>query len=565
MRQFRADYVVVGGGSAGCALASRLAAEPGLEILLLEAGGPAHAWDFRLHMPAAMGVAGRSKRLNWGYHTAPQEHLQGRSIRWPRGHVLGGSSSINAMVFVRGNAGDYDGWAADPALHDWSYANVLPYFKRLETYSRGGNAYRGDAGPVHVRQATGSSPLHEEFIAAAIAAGHPFNDDMNGASQEGVGWLDMNVHDGRRMSAARAYLRDAAARPNLTVLTGSRAVRLVVEGRCCRGVFFQRGNETCEARAEREIILTAGAIGTPQLLMVSGIGPADHLREVGIIPRHHLEGVGANLHDHPQVFVQYACTKPITLQAATRPLRQAVIGARWLVTRRGWGMTNHHESGGFIRADETQAWPNIQFSFLPRAMHALAADGVEIHGFQVNTAVMRPRARGRLTLRSNDPLAHPSLDPRYFSHPLDLAELIAGVREVREIIRRAPLDPYRGREVGPGETAQSDADIAAYIRSHAGTAYHPTGTCKMGSTADAVVDGDLLVHGLDGLRVADSSIMPVITTGNLNAPSLMIGEKAADIILDRSSVQLHVLETVSDAVPKADRAVGSFVDASAGG
>lgn len=557
MRQLKADHVVVGGGSAGCVIASRLAAEQGLEVLLLEAGGPAHARDFRLHMPAAMGLAGRSKTLNWGYQTAPQEHLEGRSIRWPRGRVLGGSSSINAMVFVRGNAGDFDGWAQDPALGDWSYANVLPYFKRLETYSRGGNAYRGNAGPIHVRQATGTSPLHREFIAAAIAADHPFNDDMNGASQEGVGWLDMNIHDGRRMSAA-TYLRDAAHLPNLTVLTGSQALRLVVEGHRCRGIVFTRGNETCEARAEREIILTAGAIGTPQLLMLSGIGPADHLRDVGITPRHHLAGVGGNLHDHPQVFVQYASSKPITLQSATRPLRQAFIGARWLVSRRGWGMTNHHESGGFIRSDASQTWPNIQFSFLPRAMHALADNGVEIHGFQVNTAVMRPRARGRLTLRSDDPMAHPCLDPRYLSHPEDMAEMIAGVRYVREIIQQTPFDAYRGAEIGPGETIRSDADIAAYIRSQTGTAYHPTGTCKMGSTADAVVDGDLRVHGLEGLRVADSSIMPSVTTGNLNAPSLMIGEKAADIILGHRPMRANVLDTAADAG-------GDLVDASAGG
>jgi choline dehydrogenase len=527
------DYIVVGAGSAGCAIAARLSEDPATRVLLIEAGGDAHRWDIRLQMPAAMALPTRSKRLNWGYVTEPQAELNGRRIAWARGRVMGGSSSINGMVFVRGHAADYDAWAQDPELADWSYADVLPYFKRLETFGGGGDFYRGDRGPVHVSVGRGWSPLYDTFLQAGVEAGYDYTEDMNGAQQEGFGRMDMTVHGGRRINTADAYIRPLAGRANLAVLPRAHVTSLILEKQRCRGVRYRSGGGHGEVFAAREVILCAGAIGSPHLLMLSGIGAADELRAAGVEPHHDLPGVGRNLQDHVELFLQYGCTQPVTLHPTTRWLPRLLVGARWLLRRDGWGATNHFEAGAFVRSSDAVAWPDVQFHFVPRAIRYDASDGVEVEGFQLNIATMRSKARGWMRLASADPATQPLIDPRYMTHPDDWTEMRQAIAIARDVVAQPAFDAYRGAELLPGAAVTTEADLDAFIRAQAVTGYHPCGACKMGSGPEAVVDGALRVHGIDGLRVADSSVMPTITTGNLNAPSIMIGEKAADLIRGR--------------------------------
>nr|ACF98205.1 putative choline dehydrogenase precursor [uncultured bacterium 1114] len=522
------DYIVVGAGSAGCVLANRLSEDPDVTVLLLEAGPADRTW--KIHMPAALTYNLCNDRYNWHYETEPQAHMNGRRMYWPRGRVLGGSSSLNAMVYVRGHAWDYDRWARTPGLESWSYPHVLPYFKKAETRAKGGDLYRGNDGPLHVSTGSIPNPLFDAFIQAGVQAGYPLTDDMNGYQQEGFGRMDMTIHQGRRWSAASAYLRPARARRNLTVAVKSLAERVLFERHRAVGVTYRSGGRQVEAHARREVILSGGAINSPQLLMLSGVGPADHLRAHAIPVVHDLPGVGQNLQDHLELYVQYACTQPITLYAVENRLTKLKIGIEWFLRRTGWGASAHLEAGAFIRRDGSVPHPDLQFHFLPSVVNDHGRKPGDRHAFQAHVGAMRATSVGDIRLRSARPTDHPLLQPNYLATDQDRLEMRDAVKRARDVFAQAAFTPYRGDEMQPGRGVQSDAEIDAFVRARADSAYHPCGTCKMGTDPMAVVDGSLSVHGLDGLRVVDASVMPDIVSGNLNAPVIMIAEKAADIV-----------------------------------
>jgi len=524
------DYVIVGAGSAGCVLADRLSEDGDATVLLLEAGGG--DGSVFIQMPSALSIPMNDKRYNWFYESESEPHLGDRRLHCPRGRVLGGSSSINGMAYVRGNALDFDGWAASGA-DGWSYAEVLPYFRKAETYAGGGDAYRGDSGPLHTSNGTLSNPLYDAFIAAGVEAGYPSTSDMNGYQQEGFGRMDMTVHDGRRWSTANAYLKPALGRANLAVEKRAFATRLLTNGGRATGVAFTQGGAERTAVARREVILSGGPINTPQLLMLSGIGPGTRLSEMGLNVVADLPGVGENLQDHLELYVQQACSQPITLYGAMNPLRKALIGIEWILAKRGLGATNHFETGGFIRSRPDVPWPDIQYHFLPMAVSYDGTSSADCHGFQAHVGPMRSKSRGHVRLRSTDPREHPSILFNYMSHEDDWIEMRAALRATRRIFAQPAFDPYRGEELAPGAAVQSDDEIDTFVRETVESAYHPCGTAKMGTDAMAVVDPQCRVHGVEALRVVDSSIMPVITTGNLNAPTIMIAEKAADMIRGR--------------------------------
>jgi choline dehydrogenase len=526
------DYVIVGAGSAGCVLSDRLTADGRNRVLLLEYGGSDRS--IFIQMPSALSIPMNMEKYNWFYHTDPEPNLDGRRMHTPRGKVLGGSSSINGLVYIRGNAQDYEGWSAQGAA-GWAYRDVLPYFRRAEKRQEGGNEYRGDSGKLQTRYGSVSNPLHAAWLAAAVQAGYPPTADVNGFQQEGFGRMDMTVDGGRRSSAANAYLRPAMTRPNLRVLTHALATRIVFEGRKAVGVEYTQGGTTHRVRANREVILSGGPINSPQLLKLSGVGPPEELRTHGIPVIHELPGVGENLQDHLEFYFQEACKEPITLYSSINLWNRALIGARWLLRKDGLGATNHFETCGFIRSRAGVPYPDIQYHFLPMAVAYDGSTLAQEHGFQAHVGPMRSKSRGWVRLASSNALDKPHILFNYLSEPDDWTEMRACVRLTREIFAQPAFDRYRGREIQPGTEVQSDEQIDAFIRAKVESAYHPSCSCKMGAPDDrmAVVAPDTRVYGLEGLRVVDSSIMPSVTTGNLNAPTIMLAEKAADHILGR--------------------------------
>jgi len=527
------DYVIVGAGSAGCVLADRLSEDGSAKVLLLEAGGG--DGSLFIQMPTALSIPMNMAKYNWGFQSEPEAHLGGRVMNCPRGKVLGGSSSINGMVYVRGNARDFDEWESLGA-GGWSYRDCLPYFRKAETCAYGGDEYRGGDGPLHTCNGNGmANPLYQAFIDAGREAGYPATADYNGYQQEGFGRMDMTVRGGVRSSTANAYLRPARSRTNLVVESGALSHRVLLEGKRAVGVEYEKDGARRTALAAREVVLAAGAIGSPHLLQVSGIGPGAVLAGAGIPLIHDLPGVGANLQDHLEIYFQFECRQPITLNSRLGPVSKFLIGARWFLFKSGLGGTNHFESCAFIRSRAGLAWPDIQYHFLPAAMRYDGKAAFDGHGFQVHVGPNKPRARGRLAARSPDPRQGPKLQFNYLDNEADREGFRQCVRLTREIIGQSAFDPYRGDEIQPGASIQSDGEIDAWVRDNVESAYHPSCSCKIGADDDpmAVLDPECRVRGIGNLRVVDASVFPSIPNGNLNAPSIMVAEKAADMIRGR--------------------------------
>ena len=528
------DYIVVGAGSAGAVLANRLSEDPATSVLLLEAGGSDHS--IFIHMPSAFAIPMNMRRYNWFFETEPEPHLGGRRLHTPRGKVLGGSSSINGMVYVRGHARDFDEWESLGAA-GWGYRNCLPYFRKAENWIGGGDDYRGGEGPLATSNGNAmKNPLYRVFIQAGIEAGYVETLDYNGYRQEGFGPMHMTVRDGWRWSTATAYLRPAKGRANLEIATRAMAHRIVFDGRRAVGVRFGRGGTEETVRARREVILSAGSIGSPALLQLSGIGPAAVLKDAGVDVLHDLAGVGANLQDHLEAICQYRCSKPISLNSQFGALAKLRIGLRWLLFRTGLGATNHFESCGFIRSRAGIEWPDIQFHFLPAAVRYDGRAAAKGHGFQAHVGANKMASRGRVWITSPDPREKPKILFNYLESADDRADFRTAIRLTREIIAQPAFDAYREAEIAPGAAVSSDDDLDAWIAEHVESAYHPSCSCRMGAADDplAVLDSECRVRGIDGLRVVDSSIFPSITNGNLNAPTIMVGERAADLIAGRT-------------------------------
>lgn len=531
------DYLIIGAGSAGCVLADRLSEDAANRVLVLEAGKRPPWWDFRVHMPAALAWPLNGRTYNWGYQSDPEPHMGGRRVMHPRGKGWGGSSAINGMIFVRGHPGDFARWAARPGLEEWDYAHCLPYFRRMETWLGGSSSWRGDSGPLKVSVGQCDNPLFEAWLQAGQQAGHPFTEDYNGRSQEGVCRFDMTVYRGRRMSTARAFLQPALERPNLEIRDRTLVARILFDGARALGVETVGG----EVIRAGQVILCSGAFNSPHLLQLSGIGPADALRDLGIEVKADLPGVGGNLQDHLEIYLQQACTQPVSLYPALKPWRQALIGMQWYLFNSGIGASNHFEAGGFVRSNPECAYPNLQFHFLPVAIRY---DGTpqQQHGFQAHVGPMRSDSRGRVLLRSADPRQPPSILFNYLSTEQDRREWAEAVAKTREVFAQPAFDAYRGKELSPGTDIQSEEQILDFVRRNAESAYHPCGTCRMGTDAGSVVDAALNVHGLEGLKVVDASVFPEITNGNINAPVIMVAEKAADIILGRPPLAPQMID-----------------------
>jgi choline dehydrogenase len=520
------DYVIVGGGSAGSALAARLTEDPETRVLVLEAGRWDRLWDVFIHMPAALAFPIGNKRYDWMYESEPEPFMHGRRVYHARGKVLGGSSSINGMIFQRGNALDYERWASDPGMADWAYAHCLPYFKRMETCLAGADDWRGGDGPLVLERGPADGPLFDAFFAAVQEAGHPLTNDVNGYRQEGFAAFDRTIHRGRRMSAARAYLHPVLDRPNLEVRCGVFVERVVFEG--TRAVGVQAGGETIRAG---EVILCGGAINSPQVLQLSGVGNAAELETLGVDVVHDLPGVGENLQDHLEVYVQYACTQPVSVQPALEKWRRPLIGAEWLFLRGGPGATNHFEAGGFVRSNEDVAYPNLMFHFLPLSIRYDGTAPKGGHGYQVHVGPMYSDARGSVKIASVDPHVHPALRFNYLSTEQDRREWVEAVHVARRILNQPAFDAFNGGETSPGPSVSSDDEILEWVGHDGETALHPSCTCRMGTDELSVLDpATMRVHGLDGLRVVDASVFPYVPNGNIFAPVMMVAEKAADLI-----------------------------------
>ena len=531
--QVEFDYIIVGAGSAGCVLANRLSADAANRVLLIEAGP--NDTGLSLKMPAAVLSNLNSTRHNWAFDGEPEPQLNDRRIRHPRGRTLGGSSSINGMVFIRGHALDFDGWR-QAGCDGWGYADVLPYFRRMEAYSGGGDRYRGDAGPLQVLRPKAENPLYRAFLEAGEQAGHPRTDDINGYRQEGFGLLDSTVFRGSRWSAARAYLDPARNRPNLTVFTGTLVHRVAMKDGRATGIRCQRGGIEVSLEAAKEVILSAGAVGSPHLLMLSGIGPSVHLRNMGVAVIHDLPGVGRNLQDHPDFVLKYRCRRPVTIWPKTRPLQRIAAGATWLLTRKGVCSSNQFDVVGCIRSARGIDYPDLQLTLSPIAVDGESWEPLPEHAFQVHLGLMRAHSRGSVTLRDSNPFSPPRILVNYLEDERDRELMRRGIRLVRNLVAQPAFKDLCGAEIFPGADAQSDEDLDAHLRADTATQWHLSGTARMGASKDlgAVVDPQGRVHGISGLRVVDASIMPTVTNGNTNGPTIMIAEKLSDTILGRA-------------------------------
>ena len=539
------DTIIVGGGSAGSALANRLSADPSTRVLVLEAGRPDHLWDVFIHMPAALAFPIGNKRYDWMYESEPEPFLNDRRVYHARGKVLGGSSSINGMIFQRGNPLDYERWAGDAGLETWDYAHCLPYFKRMESCLAGADAFRGGDGPLVLERGPAEGPLFTAFFEAVQQAGYPLTDDVNGRKQEGFAKFDRNISRGRRLSAARAYLHPVMSRQNLEVRCGAFVNRVVFEG--TRAVGVDVDGETVRAS---EVILCGGAFNSPQLLQLSGVGNAHELSSLGVDVVHDLPGVGESLQDHLEVYVQYACTQPVSVQPALKKWKRPLIGAQWLFLRSGPGATNHFEAGGFIRSNDEVAYPNLMFHFLPLAIRYDGSAPAAKHGYQVHVGPMYADTRGSVKITSTDPRTHPALRFNYLSTPNDRREWVEAVRCARNILTQPAFDPYNGGETSPGPAVQTNEEVLDWVARDAETALHPSCTCKLGTDGLSVVDPlTMRVHGVDGLRVVDASVFPYVTNGNIYAPVMMVAEKAADLILGNTPLPPATVDFYRHAEP----------------
>jgi len=529
------DYVIIGAGSAGCVLANRLSEDSNVSVLLLEFGGSDRS--IFIQMPTALSIPMSMSKYNWGYESQPEPYLNNRRIDCARGKVLGGSSSINGMVYVRGHAMDFDEWQEHGAK-DWGYNNCLPYFKKAEDWAFGSDEYRNQNGPLSVNNGNNmANPLYRAFIEAGAQAGYMKTADYNGRQQEGFGPMHMTVKNGVRWSTANAYLKPALGRPNLQLISGALTQRILLDGKRATAVEFLKDGRLQTASANRELILSAGPIASPHLLQLSGIGPGEVLKTAGIEVRHDLPGVGENLQDHLEFYFQFRCKQPITLNGQLNLWNKFLIGTRWILTKKGLGATNHFESCAFIRSKAGVQWPDIQYHFLPAAMRYDGRVAFDGHGFQVHVGHNKPLSRGTVKAISPNINDKPEILFNYLQHKDDIEGFRACVRLTREIISQPAMDAYRGSEIQPGEDVESDSDIDAFVRNEAETAYHPSCTCRMGEDDMAVVDSETRVRGIEGLRVVDSSIFPTIPNGNLNSPTIMVAERAADIIKGKGMLE----------------------------
>jgi choline dehydrogenase len=525
------DYIIIGAGSAGCVLANRLSEDPATRVLVLEYGGSDKS--IFIQMPTALSIPMNGTKYNWKYMTLPEPGLDGRQVHCPRGKVLGGSSSINGLVYMRGHASDFDEWESLGA-RNWGYANCLPYFQRAESWKGGADEYRGAKGPLSTNAGNEmKNPLYRAFVEAGHEAGYITTEDPNGFMQEGFGPMHMTVKDGVRWSTANAYLKPAMSRPNLTVITHAMTRRVLLEGKRAIGVEYDHQGQRNVAKARREVLISAGPIAAPHLLQRSGIGPGAVLQKAGVEVLHDLPGVGENLQDHSEVYIQYACKEPITLNGKMGLFSRFLIGAEWVLFKRGLSVTNHFESGGFIRSDASLASPDIQFHFLPAAMRYDGKKPLDGHGFMVLTGPNKPKSRGHVRLRSADPFEQPDILFNYLDREEDREGFRRCLRLTREIIAQPAFDRFRGEEMAPGKDVQKDDEIDAWVRETMESTYHPCGSCRMGEDAMAVVDSQLKVRGLEGLRVIDSSVFPSEPNANLNAPTIMLAERAADMVRGR--------------------------------